>query len=598
MLLCAFAAGAKDNGRAFVYYYDQANGLYDYFIKAGEGKWEEINVVKNEVKYRFRTVSEAPEQTVLYDEERNIYIRLTASKCYWSADKTDITKYLYDGYWVALNEGPSASSLLAEGNDIFIYEKSECRGFFTKHGKDWLEYSYRNGILLNTYTLVEQADDHILLQNNRGGYFVKLKRCCCCYSASRNGDYNRMYRGHWTGKGLSKDKANQSGNGLSHGRAFYYYLKDNFKSYYGYYVHVSGNNWDEVRISDEKVLFHYRLISESATAVILFDESRSVYVRLTEDNSFWGSSADNINDKGYYGAWSAYDYGYSVTMLLEIEVEINIFIFEYSGFRGYYLRSDDGYWIEYGYAGGSAINTYIIIEESPAFIILYCGRCGYYAKITNDGIYYSDTKDGNYTKKGTGEWTKGKVQNGPETKSKPGKTTSTAKPAITGGTNVDVLTALKTHVRDSVMKVMKLSALSNKAIADKKIDKKKLETIAADIAARYLVELKKNAIKKFNGKTIKLSAFDQQKQTYTLVWNTDIFIISVPASEAESFKTNWSKMTFSDPDFFFDGTRFSLSALKITNPVLKKIYAYDVRNQKHAAPVVKVNDLDVAMPAN
>lgn len=57
-------------------------------------------------------------------------------------------------------------------------------------------------------------------------------------------------------------------------------------------------------------------------------------------------------------------------------------------------------------------------------------------------------------------------------------------------------------------------------------------------------------------------------------------------------------MTFSDPDLFFDGSKFRLSALKITNPVLKKTYVYDSRTQKKAAPVLKVNDLDVVLPAS
>lgn len=66
------------------------------------------------------------------------------------------------------------------------------------------------------------------------------------------------------------------------------------------------------------------------------------------------------------------------------------------------------------------------------------------------------------------------------------------------------------------------------------------------------------------------------------------------ASEAESFKTNWSKMTFSDPDLFFDGNKFRLSYLKITNPVLKKAYTYDGRNKQQAT--LKVGDLHVNVP--
>jgi hypothetical protein len=36
-VLVSVLAFSKDKGRAFVYYYDQKNGLYDYFIKSEKG---------------------------------------------------------------------------------------------------------------------------------------------------------------------------------------------------------------------------------------------------------------------------------------------------------------------------------------------------------------------------------------------------------------------------------------------------------------------------------------------------------------------------------------------------------------------------------
>jgi len=595
-VLVSVLAFSKDKGRAFVYYYDQKNGLYDYFIKSEKGDWEEINVVKNQVKCRFKTVSEAPEQTILYDEDRDLYLRLTSTKCFSGKDKSNTTNWLYDGYWLAMNEGPSANAMLDKGEDIFIYERKECRGFFAKRGKEWLEYNYKHGLLLNTYSIVEEDDDHITLKCNRGGYYIKLTNKCCLYSASKEGPYNRIYCGRFTGKGL-KESSSKSGS-LSHGKLFAYSQKGKRSDgYFGYYWQVAGDVWEEVRVSDDKVLYQYKLVSESANEVILYDENRSVYVRLTDEVSYWGNTKSDITNKVYEGTWISYDYGYSLVMLLEIDVEINIFMFEAASYSGYYLLSSSGYWVEYARYGGAPVNTYIIIEEAPTYIILYCGKCGRYVKVTEAAVYYADSRDGEYTKQADGKWSQGKVQNGTDTHSRlsSNASKSAAKPAATtSAPSADPLIALRSHVNDSLKKLMKLSALTNKAINDKKIDKKNLETVAADIARQYLVTLKKNALKKFNGKAIKISAYDKQKQCYTLIWNTDIFNVYVPAGEAESFKTNWSKMTFSDPDLFFDGNKFRLSYLKITNPVLKKTYTYDGRNKQQAT--LKVGDLNVNLP--
>lgn len=91
-LLAAFNVVAKDKARAFVYYYDQPAGLYDYFIKEDNGRWVEMSSIKNTIKFRFKTISEEPEQTVLFDEDRSTYLRLTASKCFIGQSKGDITR--------------------------------------------------------------------------------------------------------------------------------------------------------------------------------------------------------------------------------------------------------------------------------------------------------------------------------------------------------------------------------------------------------------------------------------------------------------------------------------------------------------------------
>ena len=592
LTICLMAVGANAKGnRAFVYYYDQQYGLYDYFIQRDNTNWDEMHVLENKLKFKFITISDDKEQTIIHDLTRNNYIRLTSTQCFVGNNKDNATRKLYDGYWVRTGEGPTAAEMLEKNTNIFLYEKKQCRGFFMKSGKEWKEYDYSNGILLNTYTITEQKSDYILLYCSRGGFYIKLTDNGCYYNTSPQGDFTVRYCGRWSLGSLSGEPRKKTGGNRSHkDEAFAYYLEGKTNSYFGYFMQVSSGQWEEIRVSDEKVLYKYRFVSESGGAMILYDESRSVYVRVTESELFWGSTKEDITHKIYDGAWVGFDYGYSVSMVLELD--INIFIFEYTGFSGYYSRSDEGYWLEYAATGGRPVNTFTIIEETNTYIIMYCGKCGYYIKLTEDGSYYSNTKDGPYTKQADGKWSQGKVQNGPATK-KP-----TAAKSNGGGVSADPLVALKNHVRDSVTKLMKLPNLTNKAITDKKVDKKNLETVAADVARQYLATLKKNALKKFNGKTIKISAYDKQKQVYTLVWNSDIFNISVPLAESEAFKTNWSKMTFADPDYYFDGTKFRLSALKITNTVLKKTYTYDVRNQKRAAPSIKVGDLDVALPGN
>ena len=149
---------------------------------------------------------------------------------------------------------------------------------------------------------------------------MKLTNGCCCYSTSLHGAYNSMYNGKWSRGSLSGESASPT---TTKDKAFAYYKSGVTSSYYGYFTWVSGDKWEERRLSDDKVLYHFRLLSEAAGATILFDEERGLYVRLTNSDCYLSYKSDDINEKKYDGAWVTFDYGYSLTLVLELDISFS-----------------------------------------------------------------------------------------------------------------------------------------------------------------------------------------------------------------------------------------------------------------------------------
>lgn len=413
LLLCfaAWAASAKGK-RAFIFYYDQKNGLYDYLITTGNGKWEEMYALKNRSRYHYNTVSERSDETILYDEERKQYVRLTETQYFTGDTKENISHKEHDGYWSDDCNGRSADYYIKAKQPLYFYEHKECRGYFIP-GKDgkWLEYAADDGILLNTYSTVEKCNEFLLLSCNRGGYYMQVAAGGVYYNATNKKDgFTLNYVGHWVSESIS-EAVKPLNKGIHKDMAFAFYMPPNTNKYHSIYRQGEGDEWKEIRLNDRALRFTYRLVSETPDEVIMYDPSRTVYVRLTEDESYWGNSRNDINHKIYDGAWISCDPGLS---LVEVKAEdINVFAYESEEKDGYFIRVNDGFWFEYSIWGGYPRSTLTTIEETADHVLLYCGKCGMYFKLTKDALLKSKTRMGNYEEKAKGKWTEGKVQKGP-----------------------------------------------------------------------------------------------------------------------------------------------------------------------------------------
>lgn len=413
LLLCMISLAASAKGkRAFIFYYDQKNGLYDYLITKGDGKWEEMYALKNRPRYHYKAVSEQGNEVTLYDEERKQYVRLTATQYFSGESKDNITQKVHDGYWSEDCNGKPAEHYIKAKQQVFFYEKKECRGFFTT-GKDnkWLEYTYDDGILLNTYSVAEKKEDYLLLSNNRGGYYMQVSAAGVYYNAANSPKgFIENYTGHWVKENVS-EKVVKTGKDIHKNMAFAFYLKPTDENYHSIYRPAGGNDWEEVRIKDRVVRFKYQLVQESPDEVVLFDPTRTVYVRLTEDESYWGNSRNDINNKIYNGNWISCEDGLSLMEVMA--ADINVFAYQSDERDGYFIRFNDGFWFEYNVYGGYPRYTLTTIEETGTYVLLYCSRCEMYFKLTKDTLLKSKTRMGNYEEKAKGKWTEGKVQKGP-----------------------------------------------------------------------------------------------------------------------------------------------------------------------------------------
>jgi len=89
-------------------------------------------------------------------------------------------------------------------------------------------------------------------------------------------------------------------------------------------------------------------------------------------------------------------------------------------------------------------------------------------------------------------------------------------------------------------------------------------------------KLKQEYTKNINWKTIKISQYDADNETY-LMQSPDVenFALPVPVAEAQEFKTNADKFIYSGQDYYVNKNQLVLAKLVITNPVSNKQYFYD-----------------------
>jgi hypothetical protein len=103
---------------------------------------------------------------------------------------------------------------------------------------------------------------------------------------------------------------------------------------------------------------------------------------------------------------------------------------------------------------------------------------------------------------------------------------------------------------------------------------------AQEFAAIVIKEKKREYSQKIKWNLLQISDYDADNESF-LIQSSELgnFIIPVPIAEAPSFKQNWGKIDFKDPDFYIQTDRFYLAKVTISNPVNGKKYLYDNKNR-------------------
>ena len=126
----------------------------------------------------------------------------------------------------------------------------------------------------------------------------------------------------------------------------------------------------------------------------------------------------------------------------------------------------------------------------------------------------------------------------------------------------------------------------NETSRGKKIEEFQKEAIAS---------LKKEFKESVNFGNIKLGLYDADNESFLLSSDElGEFVLAVPVAEAPSFKQNFASYKFNNSDFYVKDNNFVLAYTEIINPVSKKKFVYDSKNNATYATTsinYKFNDI-------
>ena len=116
-----------------------------------------------------------------------------------------------------------------------------------------------------------------------------------------------------------------------------------------------------------------------------------------------------------------------------------------------------------------------------------------------------------------------------------------------------------------------------------------------DFQKEAIENLKKEYKESINYKNIKLGLYDADNESFLLSSDElGEFVVAVPVAEAPVFKQNFTSYQFNNADFFVKDNNFVLAYTEIVNPINKKKYIYDSKNNATYATTsinYKFNDI-------
>lgn len=238
-------------------------------------------------------------------------------------------------------------------------------------------------------------------------------------------------------------------------------------------------------------------------------------------------------------------------------------------------------------------------------------RSGHGTFYWNDGSYHMGYwKDGNqdgqgsYTKADgtvqTGIWEKGTYKTGTDQDYSNSKTYLANNSNIENNNNftnkkASISDRIKAYVEENVNlwqqkgefeKTIDYKTRVNETSRNKKIE---------DFQKEAIENLKKEFKESIDFKSVKLGLYDADNESFLLSSDElGEFVVAVPVADAPNFKQNFSTYQFNNPDFYIKDNKFALAYSEIVNPVNKKKYIYDSKNNATYATTsinYKFNDI-------
>jgi hypothetical protein len=143
------------------------------------------------------------------------------------------------------------------------------------------------------------------------------------------------------------------------------------------YIFRSDNDiWIE-RDADSFIHATFEQIEEKADEVVLFDKSRNMFVKLTDDAAAFGSSRENITVVLTYGRWLARN------ELVEVRDKE---LWKKKDVDEYFFKTDGEVWLEKH--DGNIVNSFVQLAETKDAVVLYDESRSMSIKLTpQDGLW-------------------------------------------------------------------------------------------------------------------------------------------------------------------------------------------------------------------
>ena len=145
----------------------------------------------DEKVFEFKQIDENENEIVLFDEQRNHYVKLCDSNAYWGSAPNDINKELNLGSW------SSHSYKLVESEEKKLaWKKKFSDTYFYKHiSSHWCEK--QNGKIQFNFTEMIADDKEVVLFDEKRRMFVKLSNSTAFYGFNMTNIDKIIDHGSW-----------------------------------------------------------------------------------------------------------------------------------------------------------------------------------------------------------------------------------------------------------------------------------------------------------------------------------------------------------------------------------------------------------------